>query len=100
MRKLITFFGLLIAIACTSQTTLAPLTVEKIMRDSKWIGASPSGVSWSYDSKYVYFNWNPEKAVTDSLYFISKENPVPQKTSYQQRESIIREREITYNNNR
>jgi len=100
MRKLIIFFALLITIGGASQTTLAPLTVEKIMRDPKWIGTSPTGVSWSYDSKYVYFNWNPEKAVTDSLYYISKENPVPQKTTYQQRESILRDRDITYNNNR
>ena len=100
MRKLIIFLALLITIGGASQTTLAPLTVEKIMRDPKWIGTSPTGVSWSYDSKYVYFNWNPEKAVTDSLYYISKENPVPQKTTYQQRESIIRDRDITYNNNR
>ena len=100
MRKLIIFFALLAAINCAAQTQLGKLTVEKIMRDPKWMGTSPANVSWSYDSKYIYFNWNPEKAITDSLYFISKENPVPQKTSYQQRQLILRARDITYNSNR
>lgn len=55
---------------CSSQAqTLAPLTVEKIMRDPKmWIGTSASDVSWSEDSKTIYFNWNPDKNPGDSLY--------------------------------
>jgi len=91
---------MLVSIPCIAQTQLGKLTVEKIMRDPKWIGSSPSNVSWSYDSKYVYFNWNPEKAIADSLYYISGLNPVPQKTSYQQRQSLLRARDITYNSNR
>ncbi|UCC44383.1 MAG: hypothetical protein JSU65_00175, partial [Candidatus Zixiibacteriota bacterium] len=38
------------------------LTVEKIMRDPKWIGESPDWISWSEDSKSIYFWWNPENA--------------------------------------
>ncbi|MEP6747192.1 MAG: alpha/beta fold hydrolase [Bacteroidota bacterium] len=100
MRKLISFFSLLITLAGTAQNQLGKLTVEKIMRDPKWMGTSPANVTWSYDSKYIYFNWNPEKAITDSLYYISKENLAPQKTNYQQRQSILRNRDITYNSNR
>lgn len=49
--------------------TLGPLTVEKIMRDpKKWIGTSPTEISWSEDSKTIYFNWNPDKNAADSLY--------------------------------
>jgi dipeptidyl aminopeptidase/acylaminoacyl peptidase len=99
MRKSIIFFSLLIAVRCTAQNQLGKLTVEKIMRDPKWIGTSPANVSWSFDSKYIYFNWNPEKAITDSLYYITKENLVPQKTNYQLRQSILRNRDITYNSN-
>jgi dipeptidyl aminopeptidase/acylaminoacyl peptidase len=48
---------------------LGPLTVEKIMRDPKmWIGTSPSDITWSDDSKTIYFNWNPDKNASDSLY--------------------------------
>lgn len=52
---------------CQGQT-LAPLTVEKIMRDPKWIGTSPSAVQWDKESTSIYFNWNPEKKLADSLY--------------------------------
>src|SRR5262249_35782327 len=38
---------------------------------------SPSSVSWSPDSKTVYFNWNPEKAIADSLYSVTLQNPTP-----------------------
>lgn len=52
--------------------SLAPLTVEKIMRDPKmWIGTSPSDITWADDSKTVYFNWNPDKNPADSLYAYS-----------------------------
>ncbi len=68
---------------------IAPLTVKKIMRDPKWIGTSPSRVFWSIDSKRIYFNWNPTKATSDSLYFITLKNHSPQKVGPQQR-SIIR----------
>ncbi len=44
------------------------LSVQKIMRDPKWIGSSPSGIFWSPDSKHVYFNWNPAGDPSDSLY--------------------------------
>ena len=100
MRKINCVILLFITVTGFAQNQLAPLTVEKIMRDPTWIGTSPANVSWSHDSKYIYFNWNPEKAATDSLYYVSKENPVPQKTSYQQRQSILRTRDITYNSNR
>lgn len=46
----------------------AQLTVENIMRDPKWIGTSPSGIFWSYDSKQIYFKWNPGKNLSDSSY--------------------------------
>jgi dipeptidyl aminopeptidase/acylaminoacyl peptidase len=50
----------------------APLTVEKIMRDPKmWIGTSPGDITWGDDSKTVYFNWNPDKNPSDSLYAYS-----------------------------
>jgi len=58
---------------------LAPLTVEKIMRDPKWIGVAPSNVSWAEDGKQVYFSWNPDRNSGDSLYSISVTNRTPQK---------------------
>ncbi|WP_374760210.1 S9 family peptidase [Dyadobacter pollutisoli] len=82
------FFTLLLLITYSQAQTLAPLSVEKIMRDPKmWIGTSPSDITWSDDSKTIYFNWNPDKNAADSLYGyniadkkISKIAPADRKT--------------------
>ena len=41
------------------------------MQDAKWMGTSPTNISWSYDSKYIYFSWNPDKNISDSTYAYS-----------------------------
>ncbi len=56
------------------QTPPESLSVEKIMRDPKWIGTSPSGVFWGFTGKTVYFFWNPDKALSDSLYQYDLQN--------------------------
>src|SRR5258706_46442 len=78
MKKLL--FLLLIAVSAQAQQ-LAPLTVEKIMRDPKWMGVAPSNIFWSEDGKQIYFNWNPEKNPGDSLYSISITNSSPMKVN-------------------
>ena len=60
----------------------AQLTVEKIMRDPKWIGSSPSNVFWSQDSKSVFFGWNPSQQTSDSIYQFSIGATDPIKTKY------------------
>jgi dipeptidyl aminopeptidase/acylaminoacyl peptidase len=80
-----------------SQHDLSPLTVEKIMRDPKWIGSSPSNIYWSNDGKYLFFNWNAEKAVSDSLYYISKENGKPTKADFLIKQTILSAKITTYN---
>lgn len=62
------------------------LTVEKIMEDpAKWIGTSPSGVSWSDDSKTIYFNWNPEQNMGDSLFKVTLDDLNPKKVSLEEK---------------
>lgn len=58
MKKLSFLFFLFAATA--NAQDLAPLTVQKIMRDPKWMGTSPDDYRWSADSKTVFFSWNPE----------------------------------------
>lgn len=58
-KKLIVPFLLFGAIS-VAQAQLAPLTVDKIMRDPKWMGTSPSNYRWSDNSAYLFFDWNPE----------------------------------------
>lgn len=72
---------LLIFIVFNSVCSVAQLTVEKIMRDPKWIGSSPSSPQWSQDDQYLYFNWNPDKALADSLYYITISDKTPKKAN-------------------
>jgi dipeptidyl aminopeptidase/acylaminoacyl peptidase len=85
MRQLFFMAALFLFALGSRAQSLGELTVEKIMRDPKWIGTAPTGISWSTDSKTVYFNWNPEKAEADSLYKITLQNHTPQKVSKKER---------------
>jgi dipeptidyl aminopeptidase/acylaminoacyl peptidase len=73
---------LTLSLTIRSQTPTEKLTVEKIMRDPKWIGASPSEPYWSIDGKYLFFKWNPDKSLSDSLYYITREDHHPKKAPY------------------
>ena len=66
MKRYLFLFLILSAAAKAQQ--LAPLTVQKIMRDPKWMGVAPTNYRWSGDSKTVFFNWNPENKEKDAAY--------------------------------
>ncbi|MEI9943481.1 MAG: prolyl oligopeptidase family serine peptidase [Chitinophagaceae bacterium] len=95
MRKASCFISLLFLFA--SLYSQEKLTVEKIMRDPKWIGTSPSGIQWSTDSKTIYFNWNPDKNVSDSLYYITLANKTPAKATVAEKQNRISANAIVYN---
>jgi len=88
MKKYILFLLL-----CSSEYTFAqqigPLTVEKIMRDPKWMGSSPTNFRWTADSKTLYFNWNPENKAKEALYKISTSNSKPVKAVDQEDEKLL-----------
>ncbi len=88
MRHLLLCHVFMLIIGGLQAQSLGELTVEKIMRDPKWIGSAPTGLNWSPDSKTVYFNWNPDKAAADSLYKITLQNRTPQKVSKNERLSL------------
>ncbi len=97
MKKLLFLPFVFIVIQLSAQSLLAPLTIEKIMRDTKWIGTSPSQPYWSLDGKQLFFNWNPDKALTDSVYFITTTNHTPQKTDYAMRKNMLSADDYVYN---
>lgn len=89
------------AFCCLFACTLAAqqLTVEKIMRDPKWIGTSPSNISWSPDSRSVYFNWNPTGAVSDSTWYYNLSSGEPQKAGYFDAQRMNAMSNAVYNSN-
>jgi len=88
MKKTLTLVLLLCATCCFGQK-LEKLTVEKIMRDPQWIGTSPSNISWSDDSKKIYFTWNAQNKGRDSLYSITPTDIKPIRVSIDERKAII-----------
>ena len=90
MKKSFTLLFLCFGLGASAQT-LGQLSVEKIMRDPKWMGVSPSNIRWSDDSKKIYFNWNPDKTERDELFYITPGNIKPQKVSTAERRDMVPE---------
>jgi hypothetical protein len=84
----ISFIILLLSKTFAQTSQLAPLTVEKIMRDPKWMGTSPTDISWSEDSRQIYFRWNPDKNKGDSLYVVTVNNLTPSKVTPEVRRTL------------
>ena len=97
MRRILTGSFLFISLTVFSQNQPGKLTVEKIMRDPKWIGTSPYSPVWSHDGSYLYFYWNPDKNVADSLYYITKDNKIPAKATVEQKQNMLTPSNTTYN---
>lgn len=101
MLKFIAYFFLFIPAICIGQQkNNSSLTIEHIMSDPKWIGTSPSNPYWGANGQTLYFNWNPEKAPADSLYFITMKNRTPQKATVAQKQDVLRATALNYNKNR
>ncbi len=76
---------------------LDKLTVEKVMRDPKWMGSSPSNAFWSNDGTTLYFQWNPDKEPTDSTWYITTTNKIPVKATAAQKQALVSETNYNYN---
>lgn len=95
MKKLL----LLSAITLTNVMLLAQtstLSVEKIMRDPKWIGSSPSGLSWTHNG-LLTFNWNAENFPSDSTYYLDTKSFQPIKASVYERQDFVSNQQVQYN---
>jgi len=65
------------------------LTIEKIMQNpDKWIGTLPENISWSDDSKTIYFNWNPEQDTLSSLHAYSASTKNITKVSIEEKQKL------------
>lgn len=98
MRKFFAFLLVLfISTISFSQQKLDRLTVEKIMRDPKWIGTSPSNIYWSDDGNTLYFNWNPDNSPADSIYYITLSGHHPVKATVEQKQNIVADNDAVWN---
>ncbi|MEO6705836.1 MAG: DPP IV N-terminal domain-containing protein, partial [Ginsengibacter sp.] len=97
MLKLTAFLFLFIPSLSFCQPKPDQLTVEKIMRDSKWIGTSPSNPFWNDEGTKLFFDWNPDQAPSDSLYYVTKKNKIPRKASVSEKQKVIRAHSVSYN---
>ncbi len=94
MKKYLILFLILSAAAKAQQ--LAPLSVQKIMRDPKWMGVAPTNYRWSGDSKTIFFSWNPENKEKDASYKVSVLTNKPELTEDNAAEKTA-EKTYTYN---
>jgi acetyl esterase/lipase len=64
------FFGLisLITFSLFSQE----IKLEEIMKGNEFIGHQAQNHRWSWDSKRIYFDWNPKNELGNSTYFWEK----------------------------
>ncbi len=95
MKKLTLLFFLYVNLSL-GQIPLSHLTVEKIMRDPKWIGSSPSAIQWDVQSNSFYFRWNPDQAEADSLYYFSPGQAKPIKLTGSQRAQLTTYDDLVY----
>lgn len=98
MKKIVISFLMLIPVLGYCQSS--SLTIEKIMQDPSWIGTSPSGAFWNTSSDTLFFYWNPEKALADSLYYITLKDHDPQKATVNQKRYVIRSNSVNFNQTR
>ena len=90
MRKIFAPIMLFLFTGASAQK-LETLTVEKIMRDPKWMGVAPSNIRWSDDSKKIFFDWNPKNADRDLKYFITPGNIKPQEVNKNEQRDMVPE---------
>ncbi len=98
-------FCFALLLLCSSNSLLAQsgsleLTIDKIMADPKWMGSSPSNLQWSADGSTLYFDWNPDRAAADSVYYITRESRTPQKLAASLKKDILYHRILVYNQSR
>lgn len=67
------------------------------MQDTRWIGTSPDHVFWGTNNKTVYFTWNPDKALNDSLYGTPFNQASPFKTAPTDRARLLALQRGQYN---
>lgn len=84
------FIKLLLIIVLPMQVMAqeSQLSIKEIMQGPKFVGTSPSQAYWGEHGEYLYFNWNPDQNLSDSLYRVSLTDLTPQKVDWSTRRTL------------
>lgn len=67
------------------------LTIDGIMSGEDFVGYLPENISWSPDSRNIYFSWNPDKDTLRSMYKVGiTEGALPEKMSAEEQMQLFR----------
>ena len=100
MHKLVTIAACLSSIFSFAQNAPGVLTVEKIMQNPYWMGVSPETITWSADSKTIYFNWNLQNDIIAPWYKITTREHAPMKTTVTEKNKDLMTNSLIYNQKR
>ncbi|WP_108246259.1 S9 family peptidase [Muricauda brasiliensis] len=75
---------------------ISSLQIKDIMQGDDFVGHRPSSAYWATDGKTLYFDWNPDGALSDSLYAYSVTNKKINKVGFLDANSLPSSR-LTYN---
>jgi len=70
------------------QANRSTLSIEQIMQAERFTGYAPQDISWSEDSKTIYFSWNPDMDTLRSTYQVGIAGGQPQKSSTETLKSL------------
>jgi dipeptidyl aminopeptidase/acylaminoacyl peptidase len=64
------------------------LSLTEIMKGSHFVGNLPQNIYWGEGSQTIYFSWNPEDELTNSLYKTNIQGIAPQKVSVEEERGL------------
>ena len=76
------------------------LSLTEIMQGHHFVGHLPQNIYWGEDSKTIYFNWNPEDELTNSLYQTDIKGQTPIKVNKDKLRALPPSRGGIYNTNK
>ncbi len=90
LRRNLLFTAIALPVFLFAQKTpnLSPLSIDQIMLGENFTGYSPASISWSEDSKTIYFSWNPGLDTLRSLYKVAVQGGAPEKVSIEEQKSL------------
>ena len=94
MKNIKLFFLFILAaqfncLTLSAQQNNSSLTLSEIMKGEKFVGHSPTNISWSADGKNIYFEWNPEMKLVSEKFAYNLQNKKVEKLSLDAQRKMI-----------